>query len=341
MQTGRFTPHTVPTPLLGVLLAFSSAAAGVPASPSSHPEILDVARIIYGPSPLDTFRQPAGILVDAHRGLLFVADRGNHRVAILDTLGRSYGTISFPGFASGLGRAPVPGEPVCVAADPRGRLFVVDDLDATVRVMTPRGSSLARIPVPVESPGSDATRPRSVAVGPSGLIYLLYAGGRCGIAVLDERGQVQPDRGVQPSAGIFTSPSSIAVRDDENVLAVTDPQASRQVVLLTPTGRVITSFGERGEGDGTLSMASHVTWGPGDTLWVTDTLRHSINVFDSSGRYLGRIGGFGRGPGQFLYPAACGFLEGGRVVVVERGAERCQVLDVAVPSTGDPVSSLP
>jgi DNA-binding beta-propeller fold protein YncE len=302
-----------------------------------RPEIREVLRIVYGPSPLDSFRRPAGILTDPVRGLLFVADGGGHRVAILDELGRNRGTIPF----SGTGRPAVPGEPTCLAADARGRLYVVDEMEAAVRVLTPRGSALARIPVPIESPGSDGTRPRSVDVGASGLIYLLYDGGRRGIAVLDERGRVRPELGVGPDAGIFASPTAIAVRDDENVLAVVDPQARRQVILLTPLGRVIAAFGEHGEGDGTLSMASHVAWGPGDTLWVTDTLRHSINVFDSNGRYLGRIGGFGRGPGQFLYPAACGFLGSGRLVVVERGAGRCQVLDVAVPSSGDGVPAPP
>jgi DNA-binding beta-propeller fold protein YncE len=298
---------------------------------SFRPEIREVVRIFYGPSPQDGFRRPAGVLTDPERGLLLVADRGRHRIAILDEHGRNRGTIPF----AGTGRPPVPGEPTCLAADARGRLYVVDEMEAAVRVLTPRGSTLARIAVPVDSPGEDATRPRSVDVGASGLIYLLYDGGRRGIAVLDERGRVRPELGVKPGAGIFTSPTAIAVSDDENVLAVADSQARHQVILLTPLGRVIAAFGAHGEGDGTLSVASHVAWGPGDTLWVTDTLRHSINVFDSDGRYLGRIGGFGRGPGQFLYPVACGFLQGGRLVVVERGAGRCQVLDVGAPSSGD------
>lgn len=340
MRSPGFTFYA-PLAVIWAALAPSGGNAGQEAAQGPEaafrPGIREVVRMIYGPSAMDAFRRPAGLLVDARRGLLFVADRGNHRVAILDPLGRTYGTISF----AGSGAPPVPGEPTCVAADPRGRLYVVDDLDATVRVVTPRGSSLARIALPIESPESDHTRPRSVAVGASGLIYVLYDGGRRGVAVFDERGRVRPELGVQPAAGILSSPTALAVRKDENVLAVADPQARKQVLLVTPTGRVIAAFGEHGEGDGTLSMANHVAWGPGDTLWVTDTLRHSISVFDSNGQYLGRVGGFGRGPGQFLYPVACGFLEGGRLVVVERGAARCQVLDVGVPSTGDRVSALP
>jgi hypothetical protein len=122
------------------------------------------------------------------------------------------------------------------------------------------------------------------------------------------------------------------VSDDESVLAVVDPLAEKQVFLLTPAGDVITTFGSHGEGAGTLSVASHVTWGPDHTLWVTDTLRHSISVYDADGRYLGRVGGFGRGPGQFFYPVACGFTADNHLVVLERGSARIQVLDVGYSS---------
>ena len=78
-----------------------------------------------------------------------------------------------------------------------------------------------------------------------------------------------------------------------------------------------------------MSLAVHVAWGPSDTLWITDTLRHFIHVFDAHGAYLGRVGGFGPSPGQFSYPVACGFLEDGRLVVLER-AGRCQILEVTL-----------
>jgi tripartite motif-containing protein 71 len=261
------------------------------------------------------------MLVDTGRGLLFVADRGNHRIVILDDTGRGRGAISFAS------RDPrdSPGEPKCLAADARGRLFVVDELSTSVRVLTARGSRLAQIDLPFPTP---RTRPRSVAVGASGTVYVLYDGDRKGIVAYDERGRVRAGIGVDPDAGMFSSPAAIAVRADESVLAVVDPLADRQVLLLTPEGKRLAAFGSHGDGDGTFSLANHVTWGPENTLWITDTLRHSVNVFDAEGTYLGRVGGFGRGPGQFFYPVACGFAADGNLVVLERGSGRLQVLDV-------------
>jgi hypothetical protein len=63
-------------------------------------------------------------------------------------------------------------------------------------------------------------------------------------------------------------------------------------------------------------------------------MRHSISVFDAQGKHLARVGGFGRGPGQFNYPAACEFLEGDRIVVLERAGGRFQIIDLDIDLSG-------
>jgi hypothetical protein len=47
-----------------------------------------------------------------------------------------------------------------------------------------------------------------------------------------------------------------------------------------------------------------------------------------------RVGGFGHGPGQFNYPAACEFLEDGRIVVLERAGGRFQIVDLDMQLPG-------
>ena len=76
------------------------------------------------------------------------------------------------------------------------------------------------------------------------------------------------------------------------------------------------------------NAVSCAAWGPEKTLWVTDTRRHSISAFDKDGFFLGRIGGFGRGPGQFYYPVATSFLADDRMLVLERAGARLQVLEI-------------
>jgi hypothetical protein len=73
---------------------------------------------------------------------------------------------------------------------------------------------------------------------------------------------------------------------------------------------------------------------------VTDTSRNTIEVFDETGAFRGRLGGFGHGPGQFSYPAGCAFQSPDRLVVLERAGARIQVLeiDVAFPGEGNRAS---
>jgi hypothetical protein len=64
-----------------------------------------------------------------------------------------------------------------------------------------------------------------------------------------------------------------------------------------------------------------------------------VSVFDDGGSYLGRVGGFGDGPGQFNYPAACAFLAPDRLVVLERAGARGQILEVDPETSGTPIAA--
>jgi hypothetical protein len=213
-----------------------------------------------------------------------------------------------------------------VAFDSSGRLFVVDGLDPGVLVLTPRGSRLGTLELPV--PEGAGSRPQAVDIGSTGLIYLLCGGPYAGVVVMDQNGRQLPGRGLTPGKEPLGSAVSLAVNEAAGLMTVVSPRAEKQVRLYGIDGRLSAEFGAHGEGDGTFSLAGHAAWGPWNTIWITDTLRHSISVFDARGRYLGRIGGFGRGPGQFCFPVACGFLSDTRIIVLERGTARCQILEV-------------
>jgi hypothetical protein len=257
--------------------------------------------------------------------VILVADRGNHRIVLFDMSGRCRGTIPFQMSPAGEGTC----EPLTLAADTSGNLFVVNALDARVSVLTARGSRLGTLELPV--PTGTGSRPQSVDVGSSGSIYLLCGGPFAGVVVTDHNGVRLEGQGLTPGTEPIGSAVSLAVNEAAGLLCVVLPRAEKQVRLYGLDGRLRFEFGSHGEGEGTFSMAAHAVWGPGNTLWITDTLRHSISVFDARGSFLGRIGGFGRGPGQFNFPVACGFLSDDCLVVLERGSARFQILTVHVP----------
>ena len=305
-------------------LAIQVVAAGVAAA---EPAIRSVDWVAYGPSPVDRFLRPCGIAVDSTRGILIVADTGRHRLTVFDSKGRTRGSLPCdPNLTKG-GNC----EPKSISLDSRSRIYSLDALGREIEVLTPSGARLAHFdPTPSDS---FQTHPQALAVGRSGRIYVVFAGARSGYVVLGPKGAPLQVVGFTPG-GPFTGPAAVAVNDDESALAIVDPGAERQVSVYGSNGELRFAFGPHGEGDGTFSMAVHVTWGPGGTLWVTDTIRHSISVFDGGGRFLGRIGGFGREPGQFDYPIGCAFLAADRIAVLERAGSRLQVLEVEVGKPG-------
>lgn len=314
--------------LVAAMMIWHSPAAAL------GPEIRSVRNIIGGPSPLDTFRSPVGLAADAARGVFIVADTGNHRLVVFDPTGRSRGSIVVSQPASPGVPATV-GEPQATAVDARGRIYVVDGVTRQIEVSTPTGRHLAFVHPPVPAEIADSVRAQSIAVGRSGLLYLLYGGSRPGLAVMEPSGTVLRTLGfAAPGEGPFLSPVSIAVSEDETEIAVVDPEADRPILVYGADAAPLAAFGRHGEGDGTFSLAVHATWGPHGTLWIVDTMRHSVSVFDSRGAYLGRIGGFGEAPGQFNYPAACAFLAPDELVVLERAGDRCQILEIALDDSG-------
>jgi DNA-binding beta-propeller fold protein YncE len=304
-----------------------ACAAALPVRVVAEPEIRGVSWLLYGPAFADRFLRPGGVAADSVRGILVVADTGRQRLVIVDEKGRSRGTI--PMAAS----PQQSSEPRSVAVDARGRVYVQDALKAEIEVLTPAGARLALFdPRPADLV---QTHTQAVAVGASGRIYVLLVGERSGYVVLDSKGRLLSQVGFTEDLA-FHGPASIAVSPDESAIAVVDPPGERVVFVFGSDGRLQANFGPHGEGEGTFSMAAHAAWGPGNTLWVTDQLRHSVSVFDRAGRFLGRVGGFGREPGQFEYPIGCAFLGADRVAVLERAGSRLQVLEVNVGDAWEP-----
>ena len=307
------------------LLLSALLAACVARAANADVSIRGVNRVIYGASPADLFRGPTALATDPGRGILVVADTGNHRLVVFDDKGRSRGAMSWTG------RGNASGEPRGVAIDARGRLYVVEGLSGEVEVATSTGAHLGYLH-PQLPAGAESSRAQSIAVGASGRIYILYAGERRGIAVLQPNGATDSTLGFEAGdGGLLSTPVALAVNADESRIAVADPQAPRQVKILASDGTIVTSFGPHSESDGGLSLALNVAWGPGDAVWVTDGVRHTIDVFDAGGRWLGRIGGFGREPGQLFYPIACSLLFSDRIAVLERAGARLQIFELDVP----------
>jgi len=319
------------TATLALAVAFQ---LGTPVSADANKvEITSMIRIVTGASNLERFRRPMSLATDPHRGVVVVADTGNRRLAVFDRSGRARGVIaSAPIDARG-----TIGAPAAVAVDRRGRIYVLDEIRRTVEILAPTGSRITELNPLLPSTAAEGMLIQDVAVGASGSIYLLYAGATPGILVLDAKGRTTHEIGFLPVAsGTLDAPLALAVNELETKIATVDPRAENCVQIFSADGASLAQFGAHGEGDGTFSLAANVAWGPNETVWVVDTVRHSVSAFEADGQFVGRIGGFGAGPGQFSYPVACEFLADDQIAVLERAGGRYQLIQLDVESSGTP-----
>lgn len=130
------------------------------------PERYALATVWQSPLPYPGIYHPEGLDV-ARDGLIYVAERGNHRVSVWHQNGDPNRTIGTPGDAPGQLRAP---EDVAVDAD-RDRLYVADTGNRRVTVFHRRTGALV-------ATWAEVGLPRGIAVGADGRVYVADAEGQ-------------------------------------------------------------------------------------------------------------------------------------------------------------------
>ncbi|MFT5194483.1 MAG: sugar lactone lactonase YvrE [Cellvibrionaceae bacterium] len=176
------------------------------------------------------------------------------------------------------------------------------------------------------------TRPRNVAVAADGSIFVADSGNHR-IQVFDPAGAplfAFGQNGV--GEGEFNEPWGIAI--DEEFVYVTDTWNNR-IQKFTLEGDFVLAFGISGspesptEGGGQFYGPRDVVLGPNDTLMVTDTGNHRIQLFNRSGQFLSAIGGQGVRGGEFFEPVGLAVASDGTVFVSDTWNNRVQELIIA------------
>ena len=146
----------------------------------------DPAHGDYGPATEARLNNPNGLALDA-AGNLYIADRDNHRIRRVDPDG-IIATFAGSGFAGndgdgGLAAAASLNQPTALSLDNVGNLFIADQGNGRIRMVTPSGiifatpsmPSPADIPLPSLQSDQPMLFPTSIVAGKNGILYVADA----------------------------------------------------------------------------------------------------------------------------------------------------------------------
>jgi sugar lactone lactonase YvrE len=207
------------------------------------------------------FFAPGGLAVDSG-GNVYVADKGNDQIREMTPAGvvtTVAGAVGGSGENDGTGPAAEFNEPSGVAVDGSGNVYVTDQLNDTIRKITPAGVVTTLAGTPGQIGSADGTGPAAsfffpfdIAVDGSGNLYVTDSGNDT-IRKITPAGVVTTLAGTAGKPGdtngtgtgaSFTDPVGIAVDSSGNVYV--SEQQSDDIRMITPAGVVTTLAGTPG-----------------------------------------------------------------------------------------------
>ena len=266
------------------------------------------------------FREPLGIFISGDE--VFVSDAGNDRIQVFDRDGRFLRQFGVSGDGPGeLGRPMHLG----MKGD---TLLVPEYLNDRIQLFSREGKPLGAFGTPGDGPGAfDA--PTSAAVDAKGLVYVAdFYNQR--IQVIDlGRGMVRQygTTGQDgPAPGQFTYPTAVAHFADGGFV-VADAYNHR-VQTFGPDGAfrwmVPDDVNWADTTRGHFNVATSVTVGPREDVYVADFYNHRLQVLSKDGAWLAIVGGPGAEEGRFERPTDMAFDADGNLYVVDFGNDRIQ-----------------
>lgn len=223
-------------------------------------------------------------------------------------------------------------DPVSMAFDPQGNLWVSDGGNSRFQIVSPEGEFL-------EAWGEEGTAPGYFDfVDPS-----LFGGYGAGALTFDGEGNLYvldsanyrvqkfaPDRaflttwGSQGEGdGQFLAPTDIAI-DGQGRVFVAD-EGRNDVQVFDSDGRFLSAWSE--DREGWLPRPSSIVFDNDGNVWITHFTQNRVQKYSPAGALLATIGEYGTGPGQFRNPGGVAVDSQGRVFVSDWGAATIQVFD--------------
>jgi DNA-binding beta-propeller fold protein YncE len=266
--------------------------------------------------------KPIGVAV-GQGNRIYAVDFGRRVIRVFDTGGAFL--FAFNTIKDGTNTALR--NPVHLAVDASGNVWVTDRLLKSVYVFNPDGKFLRKF-VPNGDPAFEWS-PFGITVDANGDIYVSDVPSVTvhRIIVFDAAGKLKTMFGragqvtdANADPGLFSYPNGVAISGGTGStrdLFIGDSN-NRRVQVFGPDGSFRRIIATEGTPRGIAVDAQK-------RLYVVDVLSHQIDIFSATGQHLTTFGGNGFSPGQFQYPEGITLDARGRIYVSDRENNQIQV----------------
>lgn len=345
MRDGMAMPRTLKHLLCAGLIAFISGCSTLPVEVAFAPDPNVVAvwpsppetsrikllRIIRGPadvlpkkggvtdflgyvlgenSVLVDLITPQGVVADG-KGVMYIADPGAGVVHRYDLVRQTVGYLRDAG-------DEIMVNPVCVALDLAGNVYVSDTVKAKVYKFSSKGHFLG------ELAGGAHTflRPAGIAVTPNGDVVVADALAHK-LKVFNGDGLFLREFPNPEGKYPLKTPSYVAT-DREGLIYVTDSMNFR-IQVYDILGNFRATIGEIGDSPGSFGRPKGVGVDSEQHVYVVDGTFDNFQIFGSGGELLLHLGKSGSGKGEFSIPGGMYIDFNDRIYVADTFNRRIQI----------------
>ncbi len=279
------------------------------------------------------FDEVRGVEVDSSNGHIIVADRDNDRIQVFDSSGGFL--FEFGSFGSGDGQFDLP---KAVAVDGSGNIYVADFENDRIQKFDKTGAFILEF---------SADTPRGVAVLSSGNIIVIDRDDD-ELDVFNAAGTFQFSfDGTTGGGDLFDLPKGVGVDGSDKIYVVDSD--NDQIQIFNSLGSFLSKFGSFCRissglgcvdpdgggplelGDGQFHFPVGIAVGSTGIIYVADEGNDRIQLFDSSGSFLAKIGSSGSGDGEFGQLRDVAVDTSGKFYVADDRNDRIQVFDTGIP----------
>ncbi len=210
--------------------------------------------------------------------------------------------------------------PVEVATGADGRIAVADPGGRCVHLYIPSEGKYMKLTTVNDA---DMVSPVSVVFDDQLRLYVSDSA-RAEVMVFDKDGNF-----LYPIEEAFMlrlkRPTGLAYNSDRKLLYVVDTLENKVYAFRNKDAVFV--FGGRGVKDGEFNFPTNIFWSEPGRIYVTDALNFRVQIFDSSGGFLGTFGHHGDGSGDLSMPKGIAADRNGVIYLVDRLFDNVQLFN--------------